>query len=41
MEVDISVLQKNRRSVSEAKNILDPDYVIGVWASASRQKYAF
>jgi len=38
MEVDISVLQKNRRSVSEAKNILDPNYVIGVWASASRQK---
>ena len=38
MEVDISVLQKNRRGVDEAKNILDPDYVIGVWASASRQR---
>jgi hypothetical protein len=24
--------------VSEAKNILDPDFIIGVWASASRQQ---
>jgi len=38
MEIDISVLQKNRRGVNEAKNILDPEYVIGVWASASRQR---
>jgi hypothetical protein len=38
MEVGISVLQKNRRDVEEAKNILDPNYVIGVWASASRPK---
>lgn len=38
IEVDIATLQKNRRAVSFAKNILDPDYVIGVWASASRQK---
>jgi hypothetical protein len=38
MEIDISLLQKRRRSVDEAKNILDPDYIIGVWASASRQK---
>ena len=38
MEIDIGVLQKNRRSIDEAKNILDPNYVIGVWASASRQK---
>ncbi|HTE27286.1 DUF4331 family protein [Flavitalea sp.] len=38
LQVDISTLQKNRRSVSYAKNILDPDYVIGIWASASRQK---
>ena len=37
LQVDISTLQKNHKSVSEAKNILDPDYVIGVWASASRQ----
>jgi hypothetical protein len=38
LQVDISTLQKNHRSVADAKNILDPDYVIGIWASASRQK---
>jgi len=38
MEVGISVLQKNRREIEEAKGILDPNYIIGVWASASRQK---
>ena len=26
------------RLVTQAKNILDPDFVIGIWASASRQK---
>ena len=38
IEVDISRLQKDRKPVAKAKNILDPDYVIGVWASASRQR---
>ncbi|CAN5774266.1 hypothetical protein BH11BAC4_BH11BAC4_17400 [soil metagenome] len=38
LEVDVATLQKNHRSVSQASNILDPNYVIGVWASASRQK---
>ncbi len=38
LQVDISALQKDHKSVSQAANILDPDYVIGVWASASRQK---
>ncbi|HEY8734863.1 MAG TPA: DUF4331 domain-containing protein, partial [Puia sp.] len=38
LQIDISALQKDRKSVSHAKNILDPDYVIGVWASASRRK---
>jgi len=38
LEVDISTLQKNHKALSKAKNILDPDYVIGVWASASRQQ---
>jgi len=38
LQVDISELQKDHRPVSQAKNILDPDYVIGVWASASRRK---
>jgi hypothetical protein len=38
MEIDISTLQKDHKSVSHATSILDPNYVIGVWASASRQK---
>jgi hypothetical protein len=38
LQVDISTLQKDRKPVSKAANILDPNYVIGVWASASRQK---
>jgi hypothetical protein len=36
IQVDISTLQKNGQSVSQAANILDPNYVIGIWASASR-----
>jgi hypothetical protein len=38
LQVDISTLQKDKKPVSQAANILDPEYVIGVWASASRQK---
>ncbi len=38
IEVDISTLQKDHQPVSAAANILDPNYIIGVWASASRQK---
>src|SRR5688572_26167210 len=38
LQVDISTLQKDKKAVSQAANILDPNYVIGVWASASRQK---
>ena len=38
LEVDVSTLQRDHKSVSQAANILDPNYVIGVWASASRQK---
>ncbi|MDQ3846475.1 MAG: DUF4331 family protein [Bacteroidota bacterium] len=38
LEVPISTLQKDKKTVSQANSILDPDYVIGVWASASRQK---
>jgi hypothetical protein len=37
IKVPISMLQKDGMSVSQAVNILDPDFVIGVWASASRQ----
>jgi hypothetical protein len=38
MEIDIATLQREHKPVSQAKNILDPNYVIGVWASASRRK---
>jgi hypothetical protein len=38
LEVDISTLQKMGKPVSAATSILDPEYVIGVWASASRQQ---
>ncbi|WP_375435465.1 DUF4331 domain-containing protein, partial [uncultured Hymenobacter sp.] len=36
LSVPIATLQKNGQPVSAAANILDPNYVIGVWASASR-----
>ena len=38
IQVPISVLQKNNQPVTSAVNILDSDYIIGVWASASRQQ---
>jgi hypothetical protein len=38
IQVDIATIQKDKKPVSMAANILDPNYVIGVWASASRQK---
>lgn len=38
LEVDVSTLQKDGKSANQAANILDGDFVIGVWASASRQK---
>lgn len=38
MQVDIATLQKDHKAVDKAADILDPNYVIGVWASASRQK---
>ncbi|MEQ1732437.1 MAG: DUF4331 domain-containing protein [Bacteroidia bacterium] len=36
IQVPINMLQKNGMPVSAAANILDADFVIGVWASASR-----
>lgn len=36
LQIPIATLQKNGRGVGQAANILDGDYVIGVWASASR-----
>jgi len=38
LQIDISTLQKSHQAVQKCTNILDPNYVIGVWASASRQK---
>ncbi len=38
IEVPISTLQKDHKTVAQAVNILDPDFVIGVYASASRRK---
>lgn len=37
LKIPISTLQKDGLNVSAATSILDPDFVIGVWASASRQ----
>jgi hypothetical protein len=36
LKIPIATLQKNNQPVTMAANILDGDYVIGVWASASR-----
>ena len=37
MEIPISTLQKSGLTTAFATSILDPNFVIGVWASASRQ----
>ncbi|HKP32541.1 MAG TPA: DUF4331 domain-containing protein [Chitinophagaceae bacterium] len=36
LSIDIAELQKDHKQVAQAVNILDPSFVIGVWASASR-----
>ncbi len=38
LKIPIATLQKNGLSVNQATNILDGNFVIGVWASASRQQ---
>lgn len=38
LKIPINMLQKTGLSVSAAANILDADFVIGVWASASRRQ---
>ena len=38
LKIPISLLQKDGKPVAQAANILDGDFVIGVWASASRQQ---
>ncbi len=37
IQIPIRLLQKDRKDVGQATNILDGDFVIGVWASASRR----
>jgi hypothetical protein len=36
LKIPINMLQKDGKNVAQATNILDSDFVIGVWASASR-----
>ncbi len=38
LQIDISTLQKDHKKVQQCTHILDPNYVIGVWASASRRQ---
>ena len=38
MKIPIASLQKTGKTAAQAANILDATYVIGVWASASRQQ---
>ncbi|MFI5263784.1 MAG: DUF4331 family protein [Candidatus Kapaibacterium sp.] len=38
IKIPINMLQKDGKAVTAAANIIDPDFVIGVWASASRPK---
>ena len=38
IKVPISSLQKDGKTTAQATSILDGDFVIGVWASASRQQ---
>ncbi len=38
LQIPISSLQKDGKSPDQAENILDGSFVIGVWASASRQQ---
>ncbi|HET6513214.1 MAG TPA: DUF4331 family protein [Candidatus Kapabacteria bacterium] len=38
LQIPINLLQKDGKTVDQASNILDPDFVIGVWASTSRQR---
>lgn len=38
LQIPIALLQRNGYGASQAESIIDPNYVIGVWASASRQQ---
>ena len=36
LKIPIELLQKDGKTVDQATSVIDPDFVIGVWASASR-----
>lgn len=38
LQIPINLLQKDGKTAAQATNILDSNFVIGVWASASRQQ---
>lgn len=38
LQIPIQLLQKDFKTINQAKNILDSDFIIGVWASASRPR---
>ena len=38
LKIPVNLLQKDGKNIGQAANILDGDFVIGVWASASRQQ---
>ncbi len=38
LKIPVNLLQKDGKNLSQATSILDGDYVIGVWASASRRQ---
>ncbi len=40
LKIPISMLQKDGKTTAAATSILDPEFVIGVWASASRPQIA-
>ena len=39
LQIPIALLQKDGKTAAQATSILDPDFVIGVWASASRPAF--
>lgn len=38
LQIPIQLLQKDLKTIDKAKNILDSDFIVGVWASASRPR---
>ena len=38
MQIPIQLLQKDLKTIDKARNILDSDFIVGIWASSSRQR---